>query len=191
MNPTLLALAASATVALAGPMDYAPAPMVPAPAPSGGWLENVFVAGSVGYLQESEEEMWHLQIGCDLQPRFAGMSQAIFLEVGYNEMEFFNVEQTIVPLTLNYKLERPLTGALSLYAGAGAGIAFYEVSGAVDSDDTVFWGQIFGGLVYNFSESFEVFGGLRGLFLDEVEINGFTTDSGDDLLWEIGARFNF
>lgn len=187
----MLALLATGSAAVAGPtMDYQPAPSAPAPS-GGGFIENFFVGGSVGYLHESEEEMWHAHLGIDLVPQFAGMSQAVFLEVGYNELEFFGVEQEIVPVTLNYKLERPIFSVFTIYAGAGAGVAFYEVSGAVDADDEVFWGQIFGGIVCNIGTSFEIFAGARGVFLDEVDINGFTTDSGDDLLWELGARFNF
>lgn len=187
MKKTFLAFFATAAISSAGPNDY----VASGPAPSSGLLADFFIAGSVGYLQESEEEMWHVQLGIDLQPKLAGMDQSVFLEVGYNELEFFNVTQEIIPVTLNYKLERPLFGAFNLYAGAGAGVAFYEVSGAVSADDEVFWAQVFGGVVYNFSEQFELFAGVRGLFLDQVEINGATTPSGDDLLWEVGGRFNF
>lgn len=68
-------------------------------------------------------------MGVDLRPTLAGISQALFLEVGYNELKFFNVKQEIIPLTLNYKLERPLFGTLNLKAGAG--VSFYDVSGTV------------------------------------------------------------
>jgi hypothetical protein len=119
------------------------------------------------------------------------MDQAVFLEVGYRRLEFLNAEQEIIPVTLNYKLERPLFGALSLSAGAGAGVTFYEISGGVSAEHEVFWGQVFGGLVYDITQQIELFAGVRGLFLDEVEINGFTTQSGDDLPWEVGGRSNF
>jgi hypothetical protein len=46
-------------------------------------------------------------------------------------------------------------------------------------------------VVYTINDQSELFAGARGLFLDEVEINGATTQSGADLLWEIGGRFNF
>jgi opacity protein-like surface antigen len=157
----------------------------------GGFLKNFFLAGSFGYLQESEDEMWHAQLGIDLQPQLAGLDQAVFLELGYNKLEFFNLEQEIFPLTLNYKLERSLFGPVNIYAGVGGGIAFFDISGGVNADDEVFWGQIFGGLVYNVSEKLEIVAGLRGVFLDEVNINGFTSSTGDDLLWELGARYNF
>jgi hypothetical protein len=68
-------------------------------------------------------------LGVDLRPTLAGISQALFLEVGYNELKFFNVKQEIIPLTLNYKLERSLFGTLNLKAGAG--VSFYDVSGTV------------------------------------------------------------
>jgi len=186
------------SIALAGPMGpYAPVPGSGGPAPASSLFENFFIGGSFGYLHESEDEMWHAQLGIDLQPKLAGMDQAVFLEVGYNELKFFGVEQKIIPVTLNYKLERPIAGPVKIYAGGGAGfvvwlgLAFYDASGAVNADDEVFWGQVFGGLVYDLTEQFEIFAGIRGLFLDEVQLNGFTTQSGDDLLWEVGGRFNF
>ncbi|MFP6897527.1 MAG: hypothetical protein VCA38_13065 [Roseibacillus sp.] len=182
LKTPMIGLFASSAVVAAGPLEFAPA---------SGLLENFFIGGSVGYLHESEDEMWHLQLGIDLQPKLAGMDQAVFLEVGYRKLEFLNVEQEIIPVTLNYKLERPLFGALSLSAGAGAGVTFYEISGGVSAEDEVFWGQVFGGLVYDITQQIELFAGVRGLFLDEVEINGFTTQSGDDLPWEVGGRSNF
>lgn len=192
MKQTILAVFAMAGLATAGQADFGLAAQASEPVPAGGsFISNFFIGASVGYLHESEEEMYHLQLGIDLQPQLAGMTQSIFLEIGYNELEFFGVDQEIIPVTLNYKLERPLFSTVSAYIGAGAGVAFYDVSGAVSDDDEVFWGQIFGGLVVNVNDSLEIFGGVRGVFLDEVDINGFTTESGDDLLWEIGARYNF
>ena len=35
-------------------------------------------------------------------------------------------------------------------------------------DDTAFYGHIFAGLVYNVSDTFEVFGGARYIFMDDV-----------------------
>ena len=114
MKNTFLTLLASASVAVAGPMDLGPAPADNGPAPvSGGLFETFWVGASVGYLHESEEEMWHFQLGMDLQPQLAGMDQSVFLEFGYNELEFFNVEQEIFPITVNYKLERPIFGPVN------------------------------------------------------------------------------
>ena len=129
MKQSILALLATTAISTAGPLEFAPAD--PGPGPSSGLLENFFLGASFGSLQESEDEMWLLQLGVDLRPTLAGISQALFLEVGYNELEFFNIKEEIIPLTLNYKLERPLFGALNLYAGAG--VSFYDVSGAVSA----------------------------------------------------------
>lgn len=115
LKVSMFGLFASSAIVAAGPPEFAPA---------SGLLENFFIGGSVGYLLESGDEMWHLQLGIDLQPKLAGMDQAVFLEVGYSKLEFRDVEQEIIPVTLNYKLERPLFGAIRLYGGAGDGVAF-------------------------------------------------------------------
>ena len=86
----------------------------------------------------------------------------------------------IIPITLNYKYECELSDKLNWYAGAGAGIALVDVdietsvSGdnggptSESDDDTAFYGHIFAGLVYNVSDTIEVFGGARYIFMDDV-----------------------
>ena len=201
---TGLTLAASAQAG----EDYsakAPAPM-PAPA-SCAW--NWFAGGSVGYLTDMDTAMYTLHVGteykCELSPH------AIFLEVGYANSDAtgfgdttnldtkFDVTTDIVPLTLNYKYERNFTDKLGWYIGAGAGVAFVDAShdgGDYNSfkdisskfSDAEFFGQIFTGLVYNVSDSFEIFGGARYLYMnDDKDFNTY----GDDWMFELGARFNF
>ena len=62
-------------------------------------------------------------------------------------------------------------------------------------DDVVFTGQAFLGLVWNISERFEIFGGGRWIYLDGGSFSdsgeSFDTDSDDDVLGELGLRFNF
>lgn len=106
----------------------------------------------------------------------------------------------IIPITMNVKLERPLTGNLNGYFGAGLGIALVDLSVDIGSnnfsdDDWVFTGQVFAGLNYNFNPNFEVYGGARWIYYDDAELedNGLGGDLelDDDFLLELGARFNF
>lgn len=102
----------------------------------------------------------------------------------------------IMPITLNVKLERPLTGNLNAYFGGGLGMALADLS--VDNgpqefsdDDWVFAAQLFAGVNYNFNPAFEVYGGARWMYFDDADLGGDTLELDDDFLFELGARFNF
>ncbi len=115
----------------------------------------------------------------------------------------------IIPITLNYKYECELSDKVNWYAGAGAGIALVDVdtkssaqqfdgsggpigspSSSSDSDDdTAFYGHIFAGLVYNVSDTIEVFGGARYIFMDDVLGGESLLD--EEVHYELGARYNF
>lgn len=106
----------------------------------------------------------------------------------------------IMPITLNVKLERPITGNLNVYFGAGLGMALVDLSVEVgdfdfSDDDWVFTGQVFAGLNYNFNPNFEVYGGARWIYFDDASLSdndvGGDLELDDDFLLEIGARFNF
>ncbi len=102
----------------------------------------------------------------------------------------------VMPITLNVKLERSLTGNLNAYFGGGLGMARVglDVDYGFDDfsdDDWVFTGQVFAGLNYNFNPNFEVYGGARWIYFDDADLGGATLELDDDFLLEIGARFNF
>jgi opacity protein-like surface antigen len=109
-------------------------------------------------------------------------------------------ELDIMPITGNVKFERALTGNLNAYFGAGLGLANVDLSvtspvGSGSDDDWVFVAQVFAGLVYNVSPNFEVFGGARWIYFDDADLSsgGFTAtlELNDDVLLELGGRFNF
>lgn len=103
-----------------------------------------------------------------------------------------NVELDVMPLTLNYKLERSVGTNLSVYLGAGAGIAFVDLeAGALSVDDEVFYAQVFGGGLYQVSEAVELFAGLRWIYMDDASFGGVDFALEDDVLAELGARINF
>ena len=247
MKTLSLLLVGMALPAFAG--NSAKEVVAPAPAPE-PCLFTWFTGGSVGYLTELEEPMYHFHVGTDTCWNLGGWNVALFAEIGYTEKddswvnrrppnggngqyEFeqsvelmpklppppqsFDLDEletglagvaalgggntsydlSIMPITMNVKLERPLTGNLNAYLGAGLGIALVDLSvnggvwGPLSDDDWVFVGQLFAGLNYNFNESFEVYGGARWIYYDDADINQATFEVDDDFLFELGARFNF
>ena len=185
-------------------------PVAPPPSPT---LWQWFVGGSIGYLDDLDTEMYHLHAGVDLPSQLGGFDQAIFLEVGYanpdqtiasgyypeypNGYEGMRVssirgEADLIPITLNYKLERALTDSFSMYFGGGIGAAYVDVDALGSSDDDwTFYGQVFGGLLYNINEMWEIYGGVRWIYIDDTDVFGVSVDSEDDWLAEIGVRINF
>jgi len=102
----------------------------------------------------------------------------------------------IMPLTFNAKLERPLSGNLNAYVGAGLGLALVDMSVAngpagFSDDDWVFTGQVFGGLNYNFTPNCEMYGGVRWIYFEDADVGPISLELDDDFLFEIGARYNF
>jgi opacity protein-like surface antigen len=191
-NTLLLASLALALPAFAG--TTATQVTTPAPEPS---LWSWFVGGSVGYLVDADEVMYNGHIGVDTPWNLGGWNVALFLEGGYTQIDErvagVDVETDIVPVTFDVKFERPLTGNLKAYVGGGLGAAFVDVSAPAmaSEDDTVFAAQVFAGLNYNFCPSFEMYGGARWIYCDDVRVNGADYGLGDDWLLELGARFNF
>ena len=181
----------------------------PAPAPC---LWTWFAGGSAGEVSgDWDEEIYTLHVGVERKCPESDCTHSFFLEVGYTEKDWHvdymnpntasnisylqhDVDLEIIPITLNYKYECSLTGSLNWYIGAGAGIALceYDISGDLvndSDDDTTFYAHIFAGLTYNVSETFEIFGGVRMIFMDDL----FGLDSAldEEAHYEIGARINF
>lgn len=149
MKNASLALLMLAMPAMAG-VEVAPAP--PPPAPS---LWQWFAGGSVGYLLDAEEEIYHAHVG--IEKTGGSLTHAFFLELGYAEgldsgwaqvigpvatpnnrdtndwigrggLLSLDGEVEIMPLTLNYKIAGKFGGgAWGWYAGAGVGVAFIDV----------------------------------------------------------------
>lgn len=182
-------------------------------APPCGW--NWFTGASAGQLLDAEEQMYNLHFGTERGCEGDPSTHAFFLEVGYANLDEYtfrqtgresnlvgaNVETDIIPVTLNYKYERNLSGALNFYVGAGAGVAFVDTDlnnfGSSSSyDDTVFYAQVFAGLTYNLSAAVEIYGGARYIFMDDPDFNGNTaiedaSSIDGDVLLELGLRYNF
>ncbi|HEY8962027.1 MAG TPA: outer membrane beta-barrel protein [Luteolibacter sp.] len=210
-------LAFVAIVSFAGPLWAGSAKTpIPPPAPVSSPAWDWFIGASGGYLFDFEEPIYTAHIGVDTPYRIGSWDTAIYLEVGYTEkddsFEVFvpqleddfvsDTDVSIVPLTLNLKLERQLTQRLNVYIGAGLGVSFIDadaeaiplVSGSLSKNDTVFTAQIFAGLIYNFTPNLEAFGGGRWLHIDapHYSIAGHDIlDLENDTMVELGLRYTF
>jgi opacity protein-like surface antigen len=123
-----------------------------------------------------------------------------------------NVDMEIVPVTLNYRQEYRMDDRINAYVGAGVGIALVDTrislglsndngdpaqSESASFDDTVFYAHIFAGYSYSINDSVELFGGVRYIFMGDIEYElaglSATIDSPLDGAFqiELGARYNF
>ncbi|MEI6176349.1 MAG: hypothetical protein WCS43_05615 [Verrucomicrobiota bacterium] len=127
--------------------------------------------------------------------------------------EMANIDVNIIPITLDYKYETTLVGQLSGYVGLGLGVAILDGSydwswtqavappngtggGRGSQTDVRFYGEVFAGLGYKVCKAFEVFGGARYIFMDDVDqskdrIFNYTAGINNDVLIELGARIRF
>jgi opacity protein-like surface antigen len=200
---------------------------------SGEGLWEWFVGGSAGYLTDLEEGMYGLQFGMEYQNPGDKGSHAIFLEVGFTEddasysdvpapgivggrTENAEIDLNIIPITLNYMYQAPITDRLGFYVGLGLGVAILDSSydwswsqvvappgpwsggGSDDETDVRFYGDVFAGLSYDVSDSFEIFTGVRYIFMDETEreidvtgASDYTKGINGDVLIELGMRYRF
>lgn len=184
-----LCLAASAAAAHAGE-PAAPATSY-APAPSSGPLWNWFVGGSVGYFFDAEEAYYTLHLGAKIAET-GSITHSLFLEGLYTEVNDNFIDTDLIPVTVNYKADFALNDRLSLYAGVGVGAAFIDSSfGPFDDSNTELAAQIFAGLGYDVTETFEIYGGARWLWVDDSSVGPLPVDNGDDIGAELGLRFKF
>lgn len=182
-----LALGLSAS-AFAGD-SIAPATLTPATTSSP--LLNWFAGGSVGYLLDNEEEFYTLHAGATFAESGA-LSHSLYLEAAFAQFSNFGLETDILPVTLNYKLDYSLNDSFSLYAGAGIGAGFIDNElGPFDDSSTELAAQIFAGATYKLCSNFELFSGVRWIWIDDSNFFGAPIEVGDDFGVELGGRFNF
>lgn len=118
--------------------------------------------------------------------------------------ESYKLAMEIIPISFNYKYECSLTDRLNWYAGIGAGVALIDADlrhgkyVEID-DDVVFFAHVFVGIVYNVSETFEVFAGAKYIYMDDPTLGNFLDVHGvesiatldGEIHFEVGGRFNF
>lgn len=167
------------------------APSSTAPSMTESSLWTWFAGGSVGYLLDNEEEMYTLHLGM----KIAGsgpITHSLFLEGAYTEVTNIGIDTDIIPVTLNYKFDYAINDAWSFYAGAGLGAAFIDSSfGPFDDSSTELSAQIFAGIGYDVTESFQLYSGMRWIWIDDSTLAGVPVEVGDDFAVELGGRFRF
>lgn len=217
-------LLGSAMSVIAAGFASAGEPAAPPPTysePASMW--NWFIGASGGVQGDDAEEFWsgHIGVewksGCNSHAVFLDVGFTDFSnDTSYEGAPFIDpeiglvlpgdaavVSVDVLPVTINYKYEYSFSESFGWYIGAGLGAAFVDSDlnygssggpGLADGDDEVFYAQVFTGLVWNVTESFEIFGGARYYYLDEVDLaeDGFDTGGEqDDWIVEAGVRFNF
>lgn len=177
-----------------------------------------FAGTSVGYLDDMDDEFWGFHVGAE--KLVDCYSHALFLEVGWTGDDdkgsiyappgtvflyprTYKVDVDIVPITLNYKFEAPLFGSerFHWYIGAGLGAMYGDIdlkvtdsmgySSKSSNDDWIFYAQTAAGIVWNLSDRFEIFGGARYSWFDDINVGGETYNGSDQAMGEVGLRYNF
>ena len=174
----------------------------------GGWNVSGFV--EVGYTTKSEDysprdhETPPIYVPNRISLDVDQMGQALqYAADYYNAHTSYDLD--IVPITLNVKFERAISGDLSAYIGGGLGVAYVDLdlsghsiqgpSLSASDSDWVFYSQVFGGLSYKVTPNFEVYGGARWIYMSDASFSAYgesaTLELGSDCLLELGARYKF
>lgn len=175
------------------------------------------VVSPTGFIKFSDMDLesYTLHVGKDLGMKVLGCDLAAYLEVGYTNADFnlrgresdidpiseIGFDFEVIPVTLNLKLERVLIGKLSGYLTAGAGVAFTSLDisrsdgvtkGSQKETDVEFFMQASAGLLYNVTDQWEVYGGVRWSNLQDMEF-GTSQDNiiDEPFSYELGVRYNF
>lgn len=127
-----------------------------------------------------------------------------------------DIDLDLIPITLNYRYDAPLAGRLNWFIGAGAGVAIvdssyhwswtqvvappgpFEGGGSDDQTNARLYGDVFAGLSFDVSDSFEVYTGVRYILMDEqdrdIDVTGvsdFSEGINGDVMIELGATYHF
>ena len=111
-----------------------------------------------------------------------------------NELVLFRetLDIDIVPVTINFKAEHNIYGPIGGYLSGGVGYAWTNVSGfGSDETDGGFYAQLAAGLVWNVTESVDLYGGGRWVYLDSLDFGDTELALDNQLGWEVGARYKF
>lgn len=162
-------------------------------------------------IDDFDFEMYTLHVGRDLGAQVLGCDLAAYLEVGYLDGDATlglyessltgpvldgttGVDIDIIPITLNLKAERILIGSIKGYISGGLGYAFTNTKFfGNDDNDGGFFAQASMGLAYDVNDNWEIYGGARYLWLDQLDLgdtfNGAELDN--SVGYEVGLRYSF
>lgn len=157
----------------------------------GSWGQSIYLEVGYSDLNNDGSEIDVSDLGIDPGSSFTGDA---------------DLEASFVPITLNWMVDRELAGNLGFYFSLGAGLALIDVDGEFDDpildindsgndSETSFYAQASTGVDYAFTESFEMFLGVRYMYLDEYEVStdsgDLAVDDADDWMVELGGRVRF
>jgi opacity protein-like surface antigen len=186
---------ASPSLLMAGEAETTQTSTYQAPPSMTSQHQGLFIGAGADYMFDAEEVFYNGHIGYDF-----GNGSSLFLESGWlgqddrgaNFLFPLGSDVDIVPVTVNFKHEFMFTDTFGLYLGLGAGAANVDVTtGPFSDDDWALTAQAFAGLVYNVSPTFEIYAGVRYMWLDDVDLGGASFDDLDDVGVGAGIRFNF
>jgi len=144
-------------------------------------LSQWFAGTTVEHMDHANTELYSVKAG----KRFFQtdtFSWALWGEVGYADLDY-KYDSEFVPVTFNGDVRYNVTDKLSLYAGAGIGIAY----ASVDSESE--WAiqyQTFAGLAYQITPQIEATVGAKYIFADYSDF-----DNLDEWTWGGGFTWYF
>jgi opacity protein-like surface antigen len=147
-----------------------------------------YVGASVGYMIDAEEEIISAQVGWTVKET-GNITHNLELEVAYSSASEEGISFDITPLMVNYIIKSTQDSGLTLYAGAGIGYSFWDLSYmdmSATGEELTLQGLV--GLEYGLSETTSFRAGYRYIYLDDIEDSGV---SADDSVIEIGFVFSF
>lgn len=161
---------------------------------AGVFAASPYVAGSVGYFIDEEEEYYSGRFGLELLKQ-GTVTHALEGEFLHADLQEAPGELRIQGLLANYKLTFDASEQVYFTAGAGAGSSRLRVSlpaFGIEVKDDAFTYQLMAALGYRFSPAFSVEAGVRYLNIGEADFGtGIEDDVGDDTAVELGLKFRF
>ncbi|MFZ5496203.1 MAG: hypothetical protein ACOZE5_12825 [Verrucomicrobiota bacterium] len=157
---------------------------------------QTFVTGAdAGYLLEDEEAYYSARFGLVVKANET-FSHQLDAEVGYTDSRVAGGDSSILPVTLNYRMQSVTTGNFGYYVGAGAGFARVRADGVstgggVRLHDTAFAAQAFTGVTWQVSPATTLSLGAKYLWIDDVKLASTNFEVGDDVALSAGLSIRF
>ncbi len=160
----------------------------------GGYLDKPVTAYGFGQIRGTvyEDHSVAHSVFLDI---LAHRDEAILEFVDLGGFSFFESgDISFVNITANYEVEAKLSGALSFYAGGGAGIELVSIDDRFDDvldSDANFVAQVFAGFRAHFPSGVVAQAGARYIFRDDFQLLGDQFITEDSLAFEASIGFRF
>jgi hypothetical protein len=150
-------------------------------------LQATYVGTSVGYMIDAEEEIISARVGWTVKET-GDITHNLELEVAYSSTSEYGISLDITPVMLNYIIKSTQESGLTLYAGAGIGYTFWDLSymNMPLGEELTLQGLV--GLEYGISETTSFRAGYRYVHLDDIEDSDISLN---DSVIELGLVFSF